>query len=81
MSAIKRFLDRTPDAVRHAKGMLRAIGEKRISLRGKPEDIVKRAYDYERRGWEHSIESFFDAEDKLAAEKLDQKEKKRAPEY
>jgi hypothetical protein len=42
--SIRRFLDKNPDVVRFGKGILKVIGERKVSLKGKPEDIVKRAY-------------------------------------
>ena len=78
MSAIKRFFDKNPDAVAYGKRILQAIDEKKVSLKGKPEDVVKRAYDYERRGWEHSIERFFEDEGRRAAESFEKERKRNA---
>jgi hypothetical protein len=78
MSGIKRFLDKTPGAVAYARDMKRAIVEKHISLKGKSEDVARRAYDWARRGWEGSIDQFFEDEDRRAAEKFEKEQKRNA---
>ena len=45
--SIADFLDDQPNAIPYAKGMLRAIGIKKIPLHGTPYEIAQRAYEYE----------------------------------
>jgi hypothetical protein len=42
---IADFLDDVPDAIPYAKGMMRAITEKRIPLHGTPYQVAQRAFD------------------------------------
>jgi hypothetical protein len=44
---IRDFLDDSPDAIPYAKGMVRAIANKKIPLHGSPYEISQRAYEYE----------------------------------
>jgi hypothetical protein len=41
-------------------------------------EIAKRAYEHERRGWQASIESFWESEDKKAAERFERNSKRNA---
>jgi hypothetical protein len=44
---IRDFLEETPDAIPYAKGMLRAVANKKIPLHGTPYEVAERAYRYE----------------------------------
>jgi hypothetical protein len=45
--SITDFLNDSPNAIPYAKGMVRAIVNKKIPLHGTPYEIAKRAYEYE----------------------------------
>jgi hypothetical protein len=71
--SIRKYLEQNPDAVRYGEKIKQAIDEKKISLKGTPAEIVQRAYDYERRGIDGSIERWFEEEDQRAQEKFEAK--------
>jgi hypothetical protein len=72
---IRQYLKENPGAIKYGDDIKRAIGEKRISLKGSPAEIVKRAYAYSRRGIEGSIEAWFEEEDQRAREKFEREHK------
>ena len=71
MKTVRQFLADHPEAVAYGKRLLQAIDEGKISLKGNPYQILQRAYDFERRGVEGSIERWFEEEDQRAKEKFE----------
>jgi hypothetical protein len=70
---VRQLLSEYPDVVRYGERIKEAIVEKKISLKATPAEIVQRAYDYERRGIEGSIERFLEEEDQRAQERFEKK--------
>jgi hypothetical protein len=58
---VRQFLDNFPDAVAYGKRLGQAIDQKKISLKGSPYEVAKRAYDYERGDKiSYTIDRFFE---------------------
>jgi hypothetical protein len=72
-TTVREFLADHPDAVAYGQRLKQAIDEGKISLRGNPYQILQRVLDYEKRGWEHSIEQWFEEEDARAQERFEKK--------
>jgi hypothetical protein len=76
-TTVREFLADHPEAVAYGKRLKQAIDEGKVSLKGNPYQILQRALDYEQRGWEHSIERWFDKEDERARKKFEQEYKEK----
>jgi hypothetical protein len=76
MRTVRQFLADHPDAFAYGKRLLQAIRENKISLKGRtPYEILQHAYQLERRGWEESIDRWFEEEDQRAEAKFEKEYK------